>query len=393
MRYLILFFLLCTCTSNLSAQWPLYDIGTTLDIAGVHVKQNGTILISGNTGLLKESSDCGNTWTDIAIPYFNDLGKIQFIDSSTAYMLGDDGDYAKTIDGGSTWSISTTPAPDNLEAMYFLNDSEGYMVGRDGAIVHTSNGGSTWTLQSSTSTQRLQGVFFTDNLHGIVSGRNETLLKTENGGLNWTSILTGVSGDLGSIFFNNLDNGFICAEGGLYHINADLSLIEFQSLDPDAEFQDIYFTDANVGWACTDVGTVFVTNNGGQSWLPIELDGLAFELSAIHGRSFNSAFTVGSIGKVNGLCTITNTYDNSSTQDLAIITLTEDQILIEFSDKGDLGLRDIRLYDLKGSLVLNSSKTGKENRLIRLDKPGQPGIYLLYINTNSAHLSTKLSLY
>lgn len=385
MRNILLIGLLISTASY--AQWPLSDIGTTLEIMGVHIKDNGDILISGGLGTVMKSSDCGATWTGISTGYAADLGKMQFVTEDIGYMLADDGQYAKTTDGGETWSFASTPAPDNLESLFFLDEDIGYMVGKDGAIIHTSNGGSTWTLQASGTTKRLQGVFFTDVNNGMIAGRDNTLLQTSNGGAIWTSV-SGTSGDLGNIYFNTPENGFICGEGGLYQVNADLSSIQFMNLDLLGEFNDIYFMDENVGWTCGDPGLVYVTNTAGASWIEVPLEGMPFELSGIHGRSLNSVFTVGDFGKVNGICPAATLIEEQEFNDFATLSITSNGVRILFSEDYLGEDRSIRLFDTKG-MVVHDLRLNGYSKEITLDLSKSSGIYFINLVIGTRSVSTK----
>jgi photosystem II stability/assembly factor-like uncharacterized protein len=386
--FLILFLL---STTLLSAQWPLYDIGTTLELGGVHVKADGTILLSGGMGMIKKSSDCGASWTDIVTGYTDDLSEFQFVNDMVGYVIADDGQYGKTIDGGETWSFYSTPAPDDLRALYFLDEQNGYFVGKEGGIIHTTNGGTTWTLMTSGTTNRLQGVYFTDELNGIVTGRNSTLLHTSNGGQTWSSVSGGVNGDLGNIAFSDASNGTICGEGGVYKVNADLSMIEFMSLGVLFEFSDVLFLNENVGWLCGEPGAVFVTNSGGDSWIEIALDGDPFALSSIHGTSLNSVFTVGEFGKVNGLCTSATSISEYDRADvIESLTINNSELLIQLGESVSHQSMNITLTTLSGAVTDEVRISGQSDMIVSIPRPATTGLYLLTVNGEEFVASKKI---
>lgn len=368
------------------AQWPEYDIGTTIDLGGVAMQNDGDIFVSGSLGTILKSTDCGSTWSEIQTNYIDDIGKFQFVNEMVGFVLADDGAYGKTEDGGETWMFFPTPAPDDLESMYFLDEMTGYMVGKDGGIIRTLNGGNTWTLLSSGTTNRLQGVFFTDALHGVVAGRNATLLHTVDGGDSWASITSGISGDLSNIWFNEPNNGFICAEGGLYKVNLDLSVIEYIGLDPLVEMSDIYFTDSNVGWACGDPGAVYVTNSGGDTWIEVTLDGLPFEMTGVHGDALNSVFAVGAVGKVNGLCVATGFDDEFDLLSAFQTFSREENIEIRFEDIQTYSAMTFELIDLYGRLVDRQEVRPASGDRLSLAKPSASGTYLVRV-TSGIHSS------
>ncbi|NNC83914.1 MAG: T9SS type A sorting domain-containing protein [Flavobacteriales bacterium] len=359
------------------AQWPQYSIGTTLELGGVHVFSNGDVLIAGEMGLMKRSSDCGSTWTDVDITYLNDIGKFYFIDQNTGYVLGDDAAFGKTTDGGLTWTFSNTPASDDLEGLYFLNADMGWMVGKEGNIIHTSDGGATWMTQSSGSPARLHGVHFIDEMHGIVCGRDNTLLTTDNGGQTWTPLILATSGDMKDIAFAQ-GSAYIAAEGGLYRLNSTWDNVEFIAIDPNSEFEDVYFHNESIGWACGGPGKVMATNNGGETWIDIGIEGSPFELSAIHGQSFNQAFTVGEFGQINGVCTAVGLEGADFSETPWSVHYASDGTLhILFPDQGPRQPR-FQIMDITGAMIAEESLTPLSSQnMYSIPAPDVAGVYLI----------------
>jgi len=190
----------------------------------------------------------------------------------------------------------------------------------------------------------------------------------------------GENGDLGNIAFSDASDGTICAEGGIYKVNADLTIIEFMSLGVQFEFSDVLFLNENVGWLCGEPGAVFVTNSGGDSWIEITLDGDPFALSSIHGASLNSVFTVGEFGKVNGLCTSAtsiNEYDRADV--IESLTINNSELLIQLGESVNHQSMNITLSTLSGAITDEVSISGQSDMIISIPRPATTGLYLLTI--------------
>lgn len=373
---------------QLDAQWPQYELNTTSEISGVHIHEDGTILLSGDLGLMKRSNDCGITWTDVSISYFDDLGKFYFIDNQIGFVLGDDAWIGKTIDGGESWIFGATPAIDDLEGIFFLDSEIGFLVGKEGSIVKTSDGGQSWEAQNSGVTSRLHGVYFFDPMNGIVCGRNNTLLSTTDGGFTWSTLNLGTTGDLRDFEFTN-DQGFVAAEGGLYRFDDSLTFMEYISLDPPIDFEDIHFADSQMGWICGEQGTVMTTSNGGDAWTSITTEGLPFDLSSIYALSNELAFTAGEFGKVNGVCSAVGITEETGISQEWLLSMDPDGHIV-LDIELDINSRiQVSIVDITGAIIyteLHSMDQGRNS--LQIEAPVSTGLYLVSLE-NTASTSTK----
>jgi hypothetical protein len=123
------------------------------------------------------------------------------------------------------------------------NDNYSVFVGPDGQIVVTTSGGATWSEVNLSSSAALTSVYFLTANVGYV-GSYARIYKTSDGGNSWTY------------------------KYGSWHW-----------------IRDIYFLNANIGFAVGDYGTFLKTTNGGSSWIYSQLD----ELEYNYGVFFTSA--------------------------------------------------------------------------------------------------------
>ncbi|MCK5839358.1 MAG: T9SS type A sorting domain-containing protein [Bacteroidales bacterium] len=129
------------------------------------------------------------------------------------------------------WTLQESGTTSALKDVYFANNMTGWAVGSEGTILKTSDGGNNWSAQTSGTVEELQVVHFIDENIGWITGggvssEQAPLLKTTDGGDNWQELSFGFSA-----FF----------------------------------VRDIFFVDANVGWALK-ADTIYRSTDGGITW-------------------------------------------------------------------------------------------------------------------------------
>jgi photosystem II stability/assembly factor-like uncharacterized protein len=139
--------------------------------------------------------------------------------------VGQRGHIVVSVDGGATWKQAPVPVSSDLTAVYFVDDKNGWAVGHDGVILHTNDGGDTWSLQ----------------LTGIKA--NELLVA---------GMERAVAAEPPSERAKKL-----LAEAKRY-----------QDQGPDKPFLDVWFSDAQNGYAVGAYNLIFRTADGGKTWEP-----------------------------------------------------------------------------------------------------------------------------
>jgi photosystem II stability/assembly factor-like uncharacterized protein len=162
-----------------------------------------------------------------------------------------------------------------LASIQMVGPHLGWAVGSH--AIYTTTDGKNWTKQYS-STEDFVGVDFISSTTGWVVG-GQTLLGTTDGGRSWHRL--GEARQLmRSVHFVSAKQGWgisggneplvmhgvlIPGSGGTLVVSNDggLSWIDMSSpTDP----QSVCFSDSGHGWLATQSGTVYRSQNGGQSW-------------------------------------------------------------------------------------------------------------------------------
>lgn len=126
-------------------------------------------------------------------------------------------------DEGTTWRQSAVPVQDDLVAVQFPTATDGWAVGHDGVILHSRDGGQTWEKQ--------------------FDGR--------------------AAKDRFSRYYQPL------ADGADTDAQAALALIERNyKVGPALPLLDLWFDDAQQGYAVGSFGVLMKTVDGGRTWLP-----------------------------------------------------------------------------------------------------------------------------
>jgi photosystem II stability/assembly factor-like uncharacterized protein len=126
-------------------------------------------------------------------------------------------------DGGASWKQSPVPVSSDLTSVWFVDDKQGWVTGHDGVILHTGDGGETWELQ-------LKGAAANDLLVSALERK--------------------VAAEPGSEAAKKL-----LAEAQRY-----------KEQGPDKPLLDIWFADAQNGYAVGAYNLIFRTHDGGKTW-------------------------------------------------------------------------------------------------------------------------------
>jgi photosystem II stability/assembly factor-like uncharacterized protein len=169
-----------------------------------------------------------------------------------------------------TWNdVSSTGTTYILYGMSFPpgQNTIGYACGMQytydapGVIVKTTDGGDNWTQiwPASGEIDGLQGIWFTSDLVGFACGWNNYFIKTTDGGATWVPITVGTD-----VWY----------------------------------YVDVVFWDANNGVAAANMNNpgeeaVFITTNGGSSWVAASSGAATNEIMGLDYADQNTVFAVG----------------------------------------------------------------------------------------------------
>ncbi len=224
------------------------------------------VWIAANSGAIYKTQKTISPLTLYSTGTANDLKSVTFVSSSTGFACGASGTVVKSTDGGLTWFNSNTGiASVQLNSISFLDANNGVAVGNSGSIYRTTNGGSSWNSEASGTTNNLLKVkYFADGLTAV--GEYGTLL-VNNG--SWTSVSSRVKTDITGVSGTSNASVHICGGGGFIRNNTGGSskFLNFELNPMMANLVDIFYFDANKGWAVSSLnGVIIYTTNGGAGW-------------------------------------------------------------------------------------------------------------------------------
>lgn len=277
-------------TTDGGTNWIYMDVEDSEELQSVYFTDinTGFVLSGGSihsaSAKLFKTVDGGLNWTNLFTDLNNRYYSMCFPDSVTGYIVGSKGGILKSIDGGENWSALSSGTTAYLSSVDFVDANTGYAVGNDysagsgygypDVILKTTNGGLDWFHQDQGSSNGLSSVLFSDSQTGYIVGGNGTILHTLNGGKSWIS----QSASLGdydsyqSAYFTDSITGYIVGynydppEGIiLTTTNGGLTWTD-QMVDNSAGLLDVFFTNANTGYAVGNSGTILKTTDAGIHW-------------------------------------------------------------------------------------------------------------------------------
>ncbi|MEM7161030.1 MAG: YCF48-related protein [Bacteroidota bacterium] len=96
----------------------------------VHVQNEDQIFACGKEGLIIQSTDGGNTWSQINIG-LADWNAINFKDVQEGYIAGESGNVMRSIDGGLSWQIEESGTTGNILNIDITDLGTIYISGHD----------------------------------------------------------------------------------------------------------------------------------------------------------------------------------------------------------------------------------------------------------------------
>jgi len=259
---------------------------------------------------LYQTKDGGLSWQLLTdqTPYGRyGASNLFFLDGQHGWLAASDMGVFATADGGKTWQSLGIFPPDagTASQVRFLSTEVGYVIighmqvnqGRD-ALMGTLDGGQTWQpiYQAPSPALFPTGPFqFFSGLNGVGAG-DGGFLATADAGKSWTILSTysGIcSGELAAqvtaLSFVDAQQGwaaFTCASQSLpavFH-TADggktWARLPPGSGIPDDGIASLSFLDPKTGYLVSHSGLLFLTEDGGQSFSPV--DGIAVHTRSLH---------------------------------------------------------------------------------------------------------------
>ena len=192
-------------------------------------------------------------------------------------VAGEHGSILYSDDNGSHWQQAMVPTLQMLTGIYFIDGQHGWAVGHDGLILASDDGGEHWRLQrDGLAVQHQRNLEI----------RETALRRVDEVQTRLRSAVEATAAQLES----DLDD----AQADLDSAQEALQEDEFT-----APLFDVWFQDANRGWAVGAFGTLVATRDGGQHWVSQdnELDNPdGFHLNSVSGDGKGRIFIAGEGG-------------------------------------------------------------------------------------------------
>lgn len=229
-------------------------------------------LYNGSTKNIHVTRDGGKSWTDVSSGYTSmRFMDIAILNDSVIYMSGNNGIIIRSTDGGLNWKTLTTNVTEQIWGIYFTSAKIGYAVGSNGLIMRTLNGGNDWEIKPSGTNHLFYKVTVTASGICFASGSN-ILLRSTDSGDSWHPVdffpFEPPADWIRSIQFVNDKTGFACADIGRIYKTTDggETWRRLESNTQEALF-DLDFINENQGMVCGFNGTILKTEDGGESWM------------------------------------------------------------------------------------------------------------------------------
>ena len=134
------------------------------------------------------------------------------------------------------------------------------------ALFLYSAGYAQWMKLNSGTNQTINDIHFSSIDTGYAVGQQATILKTVNAGQQWISLSVPTSADLKSVYFKNNLDGFVVGQNSMLHTQDGGINWSTITISPTVVLNDIYFVDAQIGFAAANAGILLKTTDGGFNW-------------------------------------------------------------------------------------------------------------------------------
>ncbi len=293
----ILLVTLIFCVSTLQSQSAWTTVATTTDdlqtICFIDSLTGWVGGSNGTQGVIRKTTDGGNTWSNQGIPVTNTITKIIFLDSLVGFASGANGTVLKTTDRGHTWSVRSTGTVDNLTSVFFLNRRLGWTSGYTTALF-TKDGGETWSSRPTPGATHNFDIAFKDSLEGMVVGADGHCYKTTDGGNTWVGMWQAPVGGVSYFCVCYLSPTQVLVAGGSNIGQSDDGGLTWWSrlVGYDGQVNGISFGNSQIGWAASAI-RIFKSTNGGKIWIPQPIPPGSGYLRAIHTPDGVHAWAIG----------------------------------------------------------------------------------------------------
>ncbi len=253
-------------SSNGGATWGRYTIAaynfTCLGSFG------SNIYIGSDNGKVYKTQAGTYPLTEYSLPVSGKVNSISFVDANNGWLCGENFVY-KTTNGGTTWinAVGSLP-PAKYYSISFKDAANGIITGESIYDFITTNGGTSWSITAINPFSNVykKAKYFND---GIVMAGPNGALAVKIGAAPFASVDTRIRTDVTGIAGTSAANVHVCGGGGFIRNNFGAKP-DFQNFEKNpmmANLVDIFYSDANKGWAVSSMNDAIInTTDGGTIW-------------------------------------------------------------------------------------------------------------------------------
>jgi photosystem II stability/assembly factor-like uncharacterized protein len=189
---------------------------------------------SNTTGIIKHSTDFGNTWVVQAVAP-SELASLKKLDNSHLAAVSFTTTLLLTSNGGSNWSTLTVPVPNapnsGLFDIEYLSPSEliastGHSsASQVGHILKSTNAGATWVSKFNQATARFRSVNFIDAKVGYAVGvygatlSRKSMIRSIDGGETWSELITPTTSEMISVLLLNKSHVMTIGASNIHYVS------------------------------------------------------------------------------------------------------------------------------------------------------------------------------
>ena len=204
---------------------PKANKAVFLDIA----TNQGDVFAVGERGIILNSKDGGESWTQLASPVDITLTSISFSSANEAWIVGHESTILHSVDGGATWSIQRYKPEEEkfYMSVNFVSPQSGYVLGTDGELWVTEDGGQKWDVTILSVEEWYQNHLFAVEKVGqtaLVAAERGGVFYSKNGLADWQAIPSPYEGSFFGV--NEIANQFL-----IFGMSGQLYSIDPMSLD------------------------------------------------------------------------------------------------------------------------------------------------------------------
>ena len=228
------------------------------------------------------------------------LNDVYFTDPANGWAVGDNGLILRTANRGKTWTAEASGTTADLKAVHFYSATDGWAVGT--ALTIVKYNGTGWTAgkipaSAAPADLDLWGLHMTGAnsiwvaAPGFTTGGGITKFRnffhSSDGGVSWEYKIIQNTAEAASIqnyfygtFFLDDNTGWVVGINNATSPTGKIfkttdGAVSWQDVSPSGaaavEFRDIYFSDAQHGWAVGGVpgsseGAIYSSTDGGLNW-------------------------------------------------------------------------------------------------------------------------------